>query len=461
MNTSPAVSVQGVSKRFMLYAKPQERLKHSLFRHFGKRYGREFWALRDISFELRRGETLGIIGRNGSGKSTLLQIIAGTLMATEGEIRVNGPVGALLELGSGFNPEYTGRENIFMNGAIMGIPREEMKARFEEIVAFADIGEFIEQPVKVYSSGMFVRLAFAVTTGIDAQVLLIDEALAVGDVFFRQKCYQRLENLRGKGASIVVVSHSMPDIEQFCERALLLHQGCLVLAAKASEVVKKYYLIEQAERLGVPLPQGDGSIPECSPEKREGPGAPYFWPPPEAFLEISRVRQASNGWARCTGVSLCDVRGNPCAVFQQGERAVFFYEFEIQRDFQVPIGGLEFQDEKGNIVHGQSTLLFGTEVPSRVLRGSRLRFRQEMVLKVAPGEYTFNVGMAAMGLEDYNMRGQMSHMDLDRKIIKVCLLAGVGHFAIGFRTNGKPVQLTHYGMADLPGQFRLHVEPPS
>ncbi|MDW8356241.1 MAG: ABC transporter ATP-binding protein, partial [Bryobacterales bacterium] len=216
---------------------------------FGRHYGREFWALRNVSFEVRRGETVGIIGRNGSGKSTLLQIIAGTLAPTEGEVQVKGRVAALLELGSGFNPEFTGRENVYLNGTILGLSREEIDARFDDIVAFADIGGFIDQPVKFYSSGMMLRLAFAVSTTIDPDVLIIDEALAVGDVFFRQKCYRRLEDLRQRGVAILFVSHAMLDVKQLCDRAVLLDQGRTIFKGRAGEAVERYYLLNQSVQL--------------------------------------------------------------------------------------------------------------------------------------------------------------------------------------------------------------------
>lgn len=219
-----AISVRNVSKMYRIYDRPQDRLKQMLLR--GRRlYGREFWALRDVSLEVRRGETVGIIGRNGSGKSTLLQIIAGTLSPTDGEVRVNGRVAALLELGSGFNPEFTGRENVYMNGAILGLSREEMAARFDDIAAFADIGEFIDQPVKLYSSGMVVRLAFSINAHIDPDILIIDEALSVGDMYFQAKCMSWIDKLRRRGTTVLFVSHSLQTVKSLCDQALLLNKG--------------------------------------------------------------------------------------------------------------------------------------------------------------------------------------------------------------------------------------------
>jgi lipopolysaccharide transport system ATP-binding protein len=457
MNDSVSVSVHNLSKRYTLYEKPRDRLKHSLLRRFGKTYGHEFWALRDIHFEMKKGETLGVIGQNGSGKSTLLQIIAGTLAATTGEVKVNGRVAALLELGSGFNPEYTGLENIFMNGAILGISRKEMERRRDEIIGFADIGEFIDQPVKSYSSGMFVRLAFAVTTGLDAEVLLIDEALAVGDIFFRQKCYQRLEGLRKKGVSIILVSHAMGEVEQFCQRALLLNQGSPVLQGGASEVVKRYYLVSQeALKSGLPFPMApQPSVPPQPPAEENNT---YFWPAPDAFLSISRVAQSTNGWAHCTGVALCDRRGQACLVFQQGEVASFFYEFYFSRDIEVPAAGVEIQNDKAVMVHAKSTLEYGSEVPTWVAHGSRVRFRQDINLDIAAGEYTFNLGLAALPLSDYQGRETYLFEELDAKLTRICLLAAIGVFRVVFRSHGKPVQLMHHGVANLPGNCQVYIE---
>lgn len=449
-----AVRVRGVGKKYHLYDRPQDRLKEQLLSRFGRSYGREFWALHDVSFDVRRGERVGIIGRNGAGKSTLLQLIAGTLTPSTGEVSVRGRVAALLELGSGFNPEFTGRENVFMNGAILGVARAEMLERFDAIAAFADIGDFIDQPVKIYSSGMFVRLAFAVHACIEPDVLIVDEALAVGDVFFRQKCYARLEALRQRGTAILLVSHAMPDVEEFCERALLLHHGRALFQGDASEAVKRYYLIEQEERAGGLAVGVESPAPPTPPASHhEG----FAWPPPHAFIDISSVAQVANGWARCTGVALCDREGLPRRVFQQGETGHFCYEFELLRDIEVPIGGVVIQSDQGVIVHGKNTLQYETDVPVRASKGSRVRFHQEIVLDIKPDEYSFEIGFATVGLAHYNRRAESSHQHLSGEIIRVCHLPRAGHFLVGLRRPGKPVQLLHHGLVNLPGRCEVHV----
>ena len=236
-----AIKVDNVGKMYRIFDKPQDRLKDSILWRFGKRrYGREFWALKDVSFEVKKGESVGIIGRNGSGKSTLLQIIAGTLQPTGGSVQVNGRVAALLELGSGFNPDYTGRENVYMNAAILGLTREETDARFDDIAAFADIGQFLEQPVKVYSSGMLVRLAFAVATAVDPDILIVDEALAVGDVRFQVKCNRKFAEFHEMNKTILLVSHSGSDVVRLCSQSIWLDEGRIRRAGISKHIVEEY-----------------------------------------------------------------------------------------------------------------------------------------------------------------------------------------------------------------------------
>ncbi|MCG2784162.1 MAG: ABC transporter ATP-binding protein, partial [Anaerolineae bacterium] len=245
-----AIKVTNLNKCYNIYDKPINRLKQSIvpkvlniLKQPPRVYYREFWALRDINLYIKKGETIGIIGRNGSGKSTLLQLICGTLTPTSGSIETHGRITALLELGSGFNPEFTGRENVFLNGAILGLSQDEIEARFDAIAKFADIGEFIEQPVKFYSSGMTVRLAFAVQAMVDPDILIVDEALAVGDERFQRKCFRRLEELKEDGTSIIFVSHSGDQIKELCNKALLLEQGQRIILSDPLTVIRAYQQI--------------------------------------------------------------------------------------------------------------------------------------------------------------------------------------------------------------------------
>ncbi|OCZ65935.1 ABC transporter ATP-binding protein [Achromobacter xylosoxidans] len=242
-----AIQVDDLSKCYQIYDKPGDRLKQFLFprlkpsaRRNGTTYFREFWALRNVSLTVKQGETIGIVGRNGSGKSTLLQIICGTLTPTQGDVRTNGRIAALLELGSGFNPEFSGRENVYLNAAVLGLTKEETDARFDEIAAFADINDFIDQPIKTYSSGMVVRLAFAVAINADPQILVVDEALSVGDELFQRKCFARIEQIRARGATILFVSHSGATVVELCDRAVLLDSGEQLAIGSPKHIVSCY-----------------------------------------------------------------------------------------------------------------------------------------------------------------------------------------------------------------------------
>lgn len=239
MSSDAAIKVDSLSKCYHVYATPRDRLLQMIAR--GKQqYYREFWAVKDVSFEVKQGETVGIVGRNGSGKSTLLQMICGTLNPTGGFIHTNGRISALLELGSGFNPEFTGRENVYMNAAVLGLTKEETDSRFGDIADFAEIGKFIEQPVKTYSSGMVVRLAFAVAINVDAKILVVDEALSVGDELFQRKCFSRIEAMRSNGATILFVSHSGGAIVELCDRAMLMDGGELLASGAPKKIIGRY-----------------------------------------------------------------------------------------------------------------------------------------------------------------------------------------------------------------------------
>jgi lipopolysaccharide transport system ATP-binding protein len=245
--TDIAIRVQNLSKCYQIYDNPRDRLKQfvlpNLRRMLGKtpaHYFSEFWALKDVSFEVKKGETVGIIGRNGSGKSTLLQIICGTLNPTSGSIQTHGRIAALLELGSGFNPEFTGRENVYLNAAVLGLSEKEVDGRFDNIAAFADIGQFMDQPVKTYSSGMAVRLAFSVAINVDPEILVVDEALSVGDELFQRKCFSRIETIRANGATILFVSHAGGTVVELCDRAVLIDAGEKLAVGVPKKIVGRY-----------------------------------------------------------------------------------------------------------------------------------------------------------------------------------------------------------------------------
>ena len=241
MSSDVILKMENISKRFEMYAKPADRLKQMMLGRFGRQYFREFWALRDISFEVRRGECVGVIGKNGAGKSTLLQILVGTLAPTTGTVYTNGRIAALLELGSGFNPEFTGRDNIYMNASILGLTREEIDSRYQEVVDFADIGDFIDQPVKSYSSGMMMRLAFAVQVAVSPDILIVDEALAVGDAAFTRKCMAKMEQMINSGTTIFLVTHDTSAVKRFCHKCLLLKDGRLDYIGDVEEAITRYY----------------------------------------------------------------------------------------------------------------------------------------------------------------------------------------------------------------------------
>lgn len=337
-NNDIVLSVRGVSKRFELYDKPSDRLKQMLFGRLGKQFFREFWALRDVNFDVRRGECVGIIGRNGAGKSTLLQIITGTLAPTKGTVETHGRVAALLELGSGFNPDFTGRENVYLNGSILGLTKAEIDARYDEIVAFADIGEFIDQPVKSYSSGMMVRLAFAVQVMVDPDILIIDEALAVGDVFFQQKCIAHLRN-HLSSCTKFLVSHDLSLLQSFAGRILVFDHGAVSFEGPPIDAIKEYTKILLNEQ----KTSEDKSAHTVEDSRRQ-----------IELREIADGSQAGAGGATFLAFSV----SNPAEdgqVFSPGQTIDIRFRISVTRQILSPIVGFFFRDRTGAPAFGGNT----------------------------------------------------------------------------------------------------------
>lgn len=439
-----AVSAKKVSKAYKIFDKPSQRLTYHLF---GGSQGRDFWALNDISFEIKKGETFGIIGKNGSGKSTMLQLLAGILKPTSGEIETNGKIAALLELGSGFNMESTGLENIYMNAAVLGVKKNEIEKKIQEIIDFADIGDFLNQPVKTYSSGMFVRLAFAVAINVDAEILLIDEALAVGDVFFRQKCYTKLNQLKSEGKTIILVSHGMGEVEQFCDRALLINKGKQMMLGKSKDVVRQYYLLDQENEV---TPGGRKM------DIKQLEAVQVNWRPKErVFFDLTNATEISSGQATILAAGIFDEDGMPCYLFEQGETAVFYGEFLTNEEIRIPIVGTVLCNQKNIIVHGKNSMQFDGEYYYSVPANTVIAMYHKIRLDVECGEYTFEIGLSDMDEQFYSMRDTLAHEELSRHERRLAHITDVGSFSVVMKKCGAPTRLTHHGIANLNSEIGM------
>jgi ABC-type polysaccharide/polyol phosphate transport system ATPase subunit len=349
--SAPAVEFSRVSKSYPIYAAPRHRLKE-LATLNRRKFHTDYWALRDVSLEVNRGETFCIIGENGCGKSTLLQLCAGILEPTEGTLSVNGRVSALLELGSGFNPEFTGRDNVFLNGAILGFTSKQMEQRFREIEAFAEIGDFIHRPVKTYSTGMLVRLAFSVAIHVDPEILLVDEALAVGDVYFRQRCVRKVHELRSRGITILFVSHATGDVKALGDRAVWLDHGRIMALGKTDLVVSKYLAAMNAK-----------DAEYLSHEARTHPLTPL--PGPEEIVEgIPNIdHRFGDGRAEVIGIAVFSPEGTPVTMLQSNSTIVVRISVRAKANVDRPIVGFMFRNHLGVDFAGTNTSREGHELP--------------------------------------------------------------------------------------------------
>ncbi len=357
-----AVRVEGLGKRYEIYDSPRSRLKQFLVPPVRRAlnlpeqdYFKEYWALRDISFEIKRGESFGVVGRNGGGKSTLLQLITGTLAPTTGTIYTKGRIAALLELGSGFNPDFTGRENIYLNGMLLGLSREEIENRFDAIAAFADIGEYLEQPVKTYSSGMLVRLAFAVQVQVEPDILIVDEALAVGDALFQKRCYERLERLLADGLTLLFVSHDQESVRTLTRRALLLHQGQNVVCDSSSKTILAYRKLLHEEESAY-----FSAIARSVEEKKKGvaSGGSSVNAQINTGVVSGRSELLSFGdeEMKVVSVGTFDSKGNSCAVFYPGDMVRICVECSSKIDTDKINVGIRIRSREGIKVYSWGTL---------------------------------------------------------------------------------------------------------
>ena len=405
-NNEYAIQVQDVSKIYKLYDKPIDRLKESLsLTH--KNYHKDFFALSDISFNVKKGETVGIIGTNGSGKSTILKIITGVLTPTSGQVRVSGVISALLELGAGFNMDYTGIENIYMNGTMMGFSKKQMDETLPDILEFADIGDFVYQPVKTYSSGMFVRLAFALSINVEPEILIVDEALSVGDVFFQSKCYRRMEEIRKNGTTILMVTHDMGSVIKYCDRVVLLNKGHYVAEGAPGKMVDLYKKIlanqmDDLEEELLEMNDFSGGMDNGAETKDNVPEKNIEEKTVHSGLMKDKITinpnrtEYGNGKAEIYDLGMFDERGNLTNLLLKGEYFTIKEKIRFHDSIQAPIFTYTIKDKKGADLTGTNTMFEGAEIrPVKNGDEYEVNFRQKMTLQ--GGEYLLS--MSCTGFE--------------------------------------------------------------
>lgn len=372
-----AIKIDHVSKLYKLYDKPMDRLKESLGLTRKKRY-KEHYALQDVSFEVKKGETVGIIGTNGAGKSTILKIITGVLNPTSGGVNINGRISALLELGAGFNMEYTGIENIYLNGTMIGFSRDEIDRKLEDILAFADIGDFVYQPVKTYSSGMFVRLAFAVAINIEPEILIVDEALSVGDVFFQAKCYKKFEEFKTLGKTILFVSHDLGSIGRYCDRVVLLNKGKKLAVGTAKEMVDLYkkVLVDQVETTKVS-------------HREPANGSCSVWK--DNYEKNPACQEYGDGRAEIIDYAIVDADGLYTNSIIKGARFLVKMKVKFNEIINEPIFAFTIRDLKGSDITGTNTMYEKVDVKVKeVNQEVVVSFQQRLDLQ--GGEYLLSLG---------------------------------------------------------------------
>jgi lipopolysaccharide transport system ATP-binding protein len=388
-----SVEFQSVSKSYPIYESPGDRLKELLTLN-RRRCHKDFWALRDVSFAIRRGETFCVVGENGAGKSTLLQLVAGILPASHGAVNVNGRVSALLELGSGFNPEFTGRDNVYLNGAILGFSSREIDQRYKDIEDFAEIGDFINQPVKTYSSGMVVRLAFAVAIHVDPEILLVDEALAVGDIYFRQRCMRKVHELRARGITILFVSHAIGDVKAIGDRTLWLDQGRVREIGDTDMVIAKY--------LAAMTQKDSAYVTLLKRPVRDRSAGRYR--PPEVVERIPNIdHRHGDGRAEVIGIAVCDSQGCPIQLLEPLSSVIVRISVRAKEEMGMPVVGFMLRNHLGIDFSGTNTARLGIDLPP-MLAGDIYTVDFYLQLpELYAGAFSFSPAIADGTLASYRM----------------------------------------------------------
>lgn len=387
MNNDIAISVKNLTKVYHLYDKPQDRLKEAL-NPFKKSYHHDFYAIKDVSFEIKKGETVGIIGKNGAGKSTLLKMITGVLIPTSGNIEVNGKIASLLELGTGFNPEMSGLENIYLNGTLMGFTKEEIDDKVDTILEFADIGEFIYQPVKMYSSGMFARLAFSVAINVEPDVFIIDEVLSVGDMRFQQKSLRRMQEMQSQGITILFVGHDMGAINSFCSKIIWINNGTVFKEGDTQSLSKEYIAF-----MAYGTTDANFDIPKKR-EKRKEPLQESKKILDQNWITADSRDSFGDGGAKILGVSLCDELGHTLTTLSSAEKVSFYIKYHAFTDLYSVAIGFVVKDRLSNNIFTLNSFMYDKPIETVKKDSTNIaKFSFEFPY-LREGQYTFSVAIS-------------------------------------------------------------------
>ena len=447
----PVVSVRDLGKTYWLYSSNFRRVMGA-FMNPASTGATPLKVLSGLTFDLYPGEAVAIIGKNGTGKSTALQILAGIIPATEGSYTIRGRVSALLELGSGFNPEFTGRENIAIAGALAGLSGEEISALEPSIVEFADIGNYIDQPVKYYSSGMFIRLAFAIAIAGNPNILIVDEALAVGDIFFRQKCYNRLREMRERGMAVLLVTHSSGDVLEFCDKAILLEKGEQAYNGDPQEAMLRYYFMEQGISAGEKekLNAAGRSINWRSESDTQRDDLP--WPHLHDFFTPIPPSSVT-GIPGAMFESYCITNKNdiPCTTFMQGQKMRLYTKLRLDKPFGLVSADITIWDSTGVPVFCKGTHLMDSELIDTQQAPLTVHTLFEVKLGIACGEYTLSTGCSSIDFDIYKHRETSGYEEWE-SMKRICGVRDLSVITVILPLSQKPSRVTTFGLVDLETQ---------
>lgn len=451
MTVEPILSVRNIGKRFDLRESTWEFAREWL--HLDKQEHRpELWAVRNVSFEIRPGQVVGLIGANGAGKSTLVKMLTGALDPSEGTYSMKGRLFSLPELGTDLNEDLSGRENVVVGAQLLGLPDGYAEARMEAIKEFSELGEFFDRHVRTYSTGMRMRLAFSTFAFLESDLLILDEVMAVGDVFFQQRCFERLAELIRAGTSILLVTHDLNAILHYCNEVLVLHQGALAFRGRAADAIQAFVRLRgsrtarDAETAFTP-----GNDWATVPEE-------FHWPDDESIFQPPGGPPPNGSNGRLTRLAICNSSGEPATVFRQGDTAVIYYEFEITKNIGVPVGLLEIHNPYNILIHSKSSLQHRAEAPTRVEIGQQIRFCQRVEVGLEPLDYVITLGLLTLHPDDAERVDELTQQDFNERLIWVTRQpqAAAINVTFGF---GRGMALSHAGLCDLPGDCHMSVVP--